>query len=43
MHAVEAADRQRAGLGDAGVMETAKNLHWIVIFLIAGDAEEESA
>jgi hypothetical protein len=38
VHAVKVADRQRAGRCNAGVVETAKDLHEVVIFLIAGRA-----
>jgi hypothetical protein len=41
--AVEVTDRYRAGAGNFGVVETAKNLHGFVIFLIAGCAHRTRA
>ena len=43
VHAVKIADRQGAGRGHVGMVETAENLHWVVIFLIADCADRSSA
>ena len=43
VHAVEITDGQRAGAGDARVVESAKDLHRLVIFLIAACASGSSA
>jgi hypothetical protein len=43
MHAVEIADRHGARRRHSGMLETAKDLHEFVIFLIAGYARWVSA
>jgi hypothetical protein len=42
VHAVKVANRQGAGAGHTGVLETAKNFHEFDIFLIAGGAGTSS-
>ena len=43
VHAIKIADRHRAGGCHAGMLETAKDLHGVVIFLIAGCVHHQGA